>query len=1325
MSKCPICKSPLYVHKCMACLHSETPKLKKGVKPCDWPCTATINLLESDTGRAVEGVYTLLDGVSDKTDVHGFRVVEKLAPGSHAASVVAATLGDRYDFPVGQDGSVPVAKQIDAGENEFYTFVLDPLRPLKVIVRRRHDSAGVANAKVKLTPGKSGNKVATPELTTANPGEVVFKRLRQDTYKVQVEFDDPGKAKYELEESDISHVLDMSKTQDELIVWVRLVVHLRLKYLCPDTKLRHFPKDFPVTVVFDDNTTRDLKVLDDEGYFRFEIDDDKKKKFTLKFDSTKTRCLVHPAREVPDPTVTSPGARTDLPKTKVFEDPTDEQLQEWTLDGKKLFALPKTWSLVHSEWTQTDVTVAANGQITIGSGVGEVGKPAELTLKPKFQYVRFEFHDRKYGAVGEAHDGKRVAIPAIVLKGARESDDAGAPLNPISGTHDAVSNWVVNPTDAANACQVLPWVKLKDDAGAALPKFNKKLLLEFGWKDGFVQSSGKEATDRKIIVIPPGDDRRKPTKDRPQYYDLPEVWKSKWQYTRLSDSAKDKFFDLFLAADDPELEGSLAEAGKLTFSLDDIVLVDASGNQETIKDKSFVDTHADPNPSNITVTECAMSKDSRITILWLDRDQKKFVVKVHDPYPDAVYWSKGGFAAESDTGPRRNLIAKYPVNPRVVVFCSEFHDVFDKRTKPADCTGKKIMGARAAKIEDTDISSKKVLVNQAAHVTKAYVGYQGSLGPRWHYLHYAEVGDHTVYGALVVYWSATFVPSTNVFEDPSGKKVAALPTSGSTVGYVDHNGTAADVDDYRDKGLALAMKRWNDKDYYFEENNDKTDLRIKTFALFEAKGVKQSDGSITPLGGKRVCRVWICDDKFGSWAYNNGSGMMMRRSGAKDEGEGWGDGVSTLPAIPQFDRGNAHPKCAFAHELGHSAFQLFDSYVTMPGRLYQAGHSYPNQKLLSSSLWGYDTTIYTDKKEGQEYVGMPYELDIGAMMKANRAETRLRYAWLRANWLNDQAQAGGVDKLPELLGGRRFRAAYEAPGKPKLKYHREETDRNIYAPRTSAACVLENARQARLHLYSLGDDEFARVLKGGPYTGILVVALKICAKFESVMAWAKKGKYFVGDVVKNGASFYTCKTDHSNKDFDAVNDWQAEPAYVGTTAYAAGNKVVHAGKWYRHGGGTGTGAPGASGSPWKEYPTAMTLSQQVTAMQFLNTKIKEMMEVDGVGKFKLYGGGDFATTQIRFFPQWAHDNDPGGTHLTLIYSPGTKAFQPDGATVRAGTNCEAATLIRYLFGKLGDDPTQWATQGMAGDLKREDLGKLSEWMNTNSGGKGFIVADNG
>ena len=87
MAKCPVCKSPYYVHKCMKCLHSETPKVVKGVKPCEWPCIATVHVTDSRTGKAIQGIDTRVDGAASETDVNGFRVVENLKPGQHMAGI--------------------------------------------------------------------------------------------------------------------------------------------------------------------------------------------------------------------------------------------------------------------------------------------------------------------------------------------------------------------------------------------------------------------------------------------------------------------------------------------------------------------------------------------------------------------------------------------------------------------------------------------------------------------------------------------------------------------------------------------------------------------------------------------------------------------------------------------------------------------------------------------------------------------------------------------------------------------------------------------------------------------------------------------------------------------------------------------------------------------------------------------------------------------------------------------------------------------------------------------------------------------------------------
>jgi hypothetical protein len=1283
MAKCPNCKSPLYVRKCMKCLHAATPKVVKGVLPCEWPCIATVHVTDSRTGKPIQGVDTRVNGAPSNSDANGFRVVENLKPGKHLAGLSLASVADSWARPIGEL-AMGLEKTIAAGANEFFCFVLDPLTSLKVVVKRRHDSAGIANAKVTIAAGKTGNVLAVTEGTTPAGGDVTFTRLRQDTYRLKVELDPASQAKYNLEpeNNEASHVLDMTRSPDEHVVWARLVIHIKLKYKDPEGTVRLFPKDFPFEVTFDDGTKKDVKILDDAGYFKFEIEDAVKKKFTLKLDSAKARYLVHEKNK--------PAAELKL-------DPTDADLHALNDDGKQFFALPKTWSLAQSAWDVTDVVIPTDGQVAIPSdGIGTATTPATMTLAPKLQYARFEFHDRKFREEEDANK-KPVSIPPVVLKACRESDTAGAPVSPVAGTHDTVSNWMVDADDPAKACQPVPWIITKTAVGVDLPKLNNKMMFEFGRENAFVQSTS--ATTRKIVVLPPTDARRKPTKDRTQYYDLPKQWKSKNYYTRFSDPSKNKCFDELAAADDADLEASYAKDKPLTFSLDDIVLV--NGTSQAIKDKTAAGAEG---PAAGTV---ALSKHSRLTILTLSRKDKKYNVVVYKPQASAVYWSESTFKKETAADVYRNLVVDVPINPRVVVFCSDFFDVFDKRTDAADFTNKEILGARAAKFEDTDVSSKKITITGDSAVTSAYVGYKST--SRFIYLHYCDLDVATVYGAIVTYWSARF----------EIKMVPAVPPTNPPVPA---GGTNADLTTFRQAGLALAMKRWNDKDYYFEENDDKTELRIKHFCLFEAKGVQTAPGTFTDTGGKHICLVGVRDNNGGSSALSDGTSMTMRIGGASDEGESWGDPTGNLPAITRFEDGSANPKCAFAHELGHSAFGLFDSYLTASGSLCETNDE---DTELSDSLCGYEN-FQAEHKDQQEYFGMPYEMDTGAIMFENRAEPRLRYFWLRANWLNDNAKVGGADKVPEFLAQKRFRAAYEAKDKPKLKYHRLETDRNIYAPwKTASSYSLQNHGKCDLHLYTFGDDEYARILRGGPYKGILAVNTKILCKFTRVMDWAKKGQYFTGDIVKNAGSFHIAKSDHANADFDVAN-WNAVPAWAANTAYAVGDYVSHGGKCYKCKLITPNNqAAFAEGAWWDQYPKSLKTKKQITAMETLNAKIKAQFgDAASVGKFKLYGSGQNSPVLIRILPHWAHETDPRAAHMTITFSYGSKAFQPNGASISAGVSCDPITLARYLYGKLGDDPTKWADQGLTGDIVKADLVKLSEWMNANADGKGFVVADN-
>ena len=1199
MATCSSCKkdfTPAY--KCTHCNHDESPAVDKAVEPCADKCSATVFVQETLKGTGVPTIKATVGASTDDTGPDGFRRVDKLAPGPHTASISLAGLEDKYAFPVGHNGA-PITKTIAVGKNDFYSFNVDPLTKLKVTVKRRHDSNGFQGGKLKLKATTVGNTPAKTDDTTPAGGDVTFEKLRQDTYEVLLDLDETQKKKWECDEPKVHHPLDMAKNPDEIVIWVKLIIHLKLKYTDPDATERFFPKNFPITVAFDGGGTKDLKVLDDAGYIKFDIPAGKTK-FTLKFDSTKVRYLVHEKdKAIPD----------------VVEDPTDADLRKLTDAGKQFFALPKTWSLVQSAWTPTGVVVPVDGQIVVpADGIGTSDAPATLNLKPKLQYVRFEFFDRKYCA--DKHANKRVGIPPVVLKAARDTSAAGVPQNPVAGTHDVISNWTVDKTDNDAACQCLPWVITKKLDGGDLPKLNKKLIFEFAQDDAFVHSAGDKAADRKIVVLADTDAKRKPTRDRNQYYDLPKVWKSACYFTRFSDPAKNKFFDELAATDDPDLEASYVKATKLAFSLDDIVLL--SGASQDVKDKDETDT------------DQALSEHSRFTMLFLD-PADKFKIKVHKPRATAAYWTDLGFQKEAATTTRRNAILEYPISPRAIVFCNGVYDIHDKRTAAADFTKKEILGARAAKLEDTTISGRRTVFDQDADVTSNYVHLKRRFA--LHYLHYGATDGTTVYGALLTIWTARFLPD-------AGK-----------------GGTDAMVKTYREEGMERAMKRWNEKDYTFEEDDDKKEVVVKHFCLFEAKDAACPPAVVTKRGGAHTCLVSVRDDSGGSSAAVDGLTMLMRKSGALDEGENWGSLPATLDTVAEYEGPNAKPKSAFAHELGHASIGLWDDYVT--GKV--------DLNNTESSLWKYTNNNVPLDQDGQRYYGMPFEVDGAPIMKDNRS-VRVRCYWGRAKWLNDMAPG----TLVGLLSSKRFRIGYEPAGKAKLKFSKPVGAgyTSIYKPTVSARPYnLPNQGRCDLHLYHLGQDEFAQFMNGGPYNGVLVICLKISACFR-IPAFHGNTDYKAGDIVTRSGTSYRCLQDHSSGVLSGLGS-------------------------------------SMSTSKWA-VATADDIDQQkVNHAANLNQVIKVRLQ----DRFKLQGNGNFATTYIRIFPQWefralATDAPTGGTHFRIEFVFGSKELTPTAQSIVAGTACKSLTLVRYMLGQVGD-----------ADFTKDDFAWMTTWMNTNAGGR--------
>lgn len=1292
MATCLACSGKFQCPICMPSQPFEPAASNVGtiVEPCPEKCAATILVRNKLTGQAIPEVAVALTGGSGppKTDPTGFIHHAGLAPGLHTATLSLAGLEEQYALPQGATDTLP--KTIAAGSCEFYVFELDPLTELEVTVGRSdRDGVGVKQAKVTV---KGANGLDENKTSTAEDGKVLFKKLRVDSVDLTLDLLDPTKDKFHVdpafgeqtrasaEQATRTVPIDRKKAKNESKFMVALQIHLQLMYLDPLDASRFFPKDFPVTVVFTpDNSTLDIKVLDDEGRLAFEPKKDQTH-FTLKFDHDKVRALSHTEK---------------VAKPELLVDQTDDQLRKLVSGERSLIGLPKKWSLVHAAWKTEAITVPKDGKVAIpAEGLGTKAAPGKLTLKPKWQYVRLVFHDRKFGR--EKHSKKQVHIPAVLLKAARKCHDTtGDPTTPIAGTHDAFGAWLLDKADNAKGTQVIPWIVVKDDTGDDLPKLDKTMLIEFAWDKGFVVS--KSETSRSIETVADNDVRRKPTKTRVALYDLPKLWRSKNYLTRLvgweGDAAKMKFFD---DLSEDEVDGSTDKSKPLCFSLDDIVLVD--GTDQLLKDRKK--DHA------VYASTPFLTEHSRIAVLHLDPDDK-YKIKVFDPRAEAAYHSKTMFAKDA-ADKYRNVIPAPVYNTRMVVFCNGFHDVWDKRSETTDFTKKHLQGARAAKLRDTDISAHK-RVDGGGDVTSGYVHRTRQVDI--YYLHFGECDGTTVYSALVTHWSA------RVFS----KSANAAPGWSSQYSLTKLSGDNADATNYRKDGMANAMIRWNGKDYYYEQKDDGKDHVIKSFYLFEAKDIETAPGTFFESGGKHVTAIGVGTDATGSSATD--TDMYMRRSGYKDEGANWGSDAGTETRTTDYDGSTAAARNAFAHELGHAAVGLWDDYITQ-------------------TIWG--VPCY-NKADPQRYPGVPFHLDLASIMSVNQTP-RLRMIWGRGLWINDAAKSGGT--LHKFLDGKVFRGAYEPAGKTKLKYFIEGS---FYKPKDTAEYTLDNAGKCTMHLYRLGEDEFSQnALKGAPFDGIVCVEMRTCVTFIDKLdpdpgAWAATSGYSAGDCVKQSGNTYVCTSDHTASAAfatDAAN-WVQSGDLADLVGWETG-KSYPAGQWVSAGNtaliSTGTHTSGDLQDDYNNariiIPTSSPKWTEGKRQEWVGNLDKEI-RTQGE-KYRFEGGSDPKKIYLRPFPQWAHkkregDGNPANTHLNLIVKTGgpDTYFEPTGSTMKAAHDTKVNTLVRYMYGLLSDDTGTRAGQDSDSALGEavggisalfshsdgnEELDYLRSWVETKAGG---------
>jgi hypothetical protein len=430
----------------------------------------------------------------------------------------------------------------------------------------------------------------------------------------------------------------------------RCVLHLRLAYLDPVAGQpdHPFPKDLPLRLTFDDGSTQDEK-LGDDGKLRVVLDRRKKHaKLSLK----------------PDQATFVGSASSATPA----EEPRDkfaalDALQSLLDKAYRVFQLPAETTLRNAEWKNLPAGADTDGLDIDQPKIGAPDSPLTLVLDPHWQHFKLLYHDRRLL--------QTLSLPPIVVE-AFDGDVTGDPASR--------SNWLTDPQGS----QAMPWILRRNADDSARNKPDDKISLRFRTAPStFVDTSAGTVGGRKLVTggSPPADalvvrgEKSSVKFDqanaaRLSFYDLPEEWRSKGQFVRLSagTGAKPSAIDDFA-----KLAGSATTDDKpLMFQLDDIVLCDdSSGTLSVAKwtpasDRAAIFSHTFKGGTNL----------SPIGLYKPDSGNKRSFLS--QQVADLT---------------NQNLIADYPDWTRLVITRGNLYEVFDRRVPLA---AGKAVGARAA-----------------------------------------------------------------------------------------------------------------------------------------------------------------------------------------------------------------------------------------------------------------------------------------------------------------------------------------------------------------------------------------------------------------------------------------------------------------------------------------------------------------------------------------------------------------------------------------------------------------------------------------------------
>ncbi|HLG32070.1 MAG TPA: hypothetical protein VI362_03450 [Ignavibacteriaceae bacterium] len=396
---------------------------------------------------------------------------------------------------------------------------------------------------------------------------------------------------------------------------VAVRVHLKFVYKTPEGKERAFPKGFPYTLKFKDNTTEDRIIENDNGQVFLQVLREKKA-FTIEFKFAESNFIASPDDE---------SKNDELVK--------ESQVKEKIKNVFKVFSLPLQWNLKNSSWElspavsnfdDTEKEFKDLDNLSI-ENIGSEASPINMKLDPKWQFLRFNYFDRFLK--------EQLSILPLLIEGFINSASS-------SGTPDSKSNW----TTKTEFSHCLPWILIDP------PFKSRKLLIQFNTEDNtFIESK-----DDGTRVYVSGSPKSVPNADRIRFYDMPRVWKSKNYFAKLSGGSgnpptKEDVFEKIATE-------TTSDDKPIIFSLDDIVLTD-----KTLKPITLTQNDRIAIFSNLFGEDPKNSEVSKLGIYKPDSSEPYFSQKVERVKND------------------KNYIADYPNWTRLVVCKGNLFEAFDQR----------------------------------------------------------------------------------------------------------------------------------------------------------------------------------------------------------------------------------------------------------------------------------------------------------------------------------------------------------------------------------------------------------------------------------------------------------------------------------------------------------------------------------------------------------------------------------------------------------------------------------------------------------------------